>query len=67
MGKDRSLWYGLTFFVNQKWKNEICKLRKADDRILILQLASQEQNTKRKLRYESRKVFLNHTHVWTEK
>ena len=32
-----SLWYGLAFIVNQKWKNKIYKLRKVD-RIPILQL-----------------------------
>ena len=31
-----SLWYGLTFIVNQKWKNKTYKLGKGDDRIQIL-------------------------------
>ena len=33
------LWYGLTFTVDQKWKNTILNLRKVDERILILELA----------------------------
>ena len=31
--------YGLVFIVNQKWKNQICKVGKVNDRIQILQLA----------------------------
>ena len=34
-----SLWYGLAFIVNKKWKNKIYKLGKVDDRIPVLQLA----------------------------
>ena len=34
-----SLWYGLAFIVNKKWKNKIYKLGKVEDRIPVLQLA----------------------------
>ena len=33
-----SLWYGLAFIVNKRWKNKIYKLGKVDDRISVLQL-----------------------------
>ena len=35
-----SLWYGLTFTANEKFKNKINKLGKDDDRIPILQLVT---------------------------
>ena len=54
-----SLWYGLAFTVNQKWKNKIYTLKKADDRIQILQLARFNKKDKKTPRYESRKMFLN--------
>ena len=40
-----SLWYGLTFIVNQKWKNKTYKLGKGRDRIHILQLARSRKET----------------------
>ena len=33
-----SLWYGLTFIVNKKWKDKIYKPGKVDDKIPVLQL-----------------------------
>ena len=33
-----SLWYGLAFIANKKWKNKIYKAGKVDDRTLVLQL-----------------------------
>ena len=33
-----SLWYGLAFIVDQKWKNKIYRLGKVHDKIPILQL-----------------------------
>ena len=38
-----SLWYGLAFIVNQKWKIKIFKLGKVD-RIPILQLTRSSNN-----------------------
>ena len=34
-----TVWYGLAFIMNQKWKNTSCKQEKVDGRIAILQLA----------------------------
>ena len=31
-----SLWHGLAFIVDQKWKNRINKLRKVDEKIIQL-------------------------------
>ena len=31
-----SLWYGLAFIVDQKWKNRINKFREVDEKILQL-------------------------------
>ena len=33
-----SLWYGLAFIVNKKWKNKIYKLGRVEDRIPVLKL-----------------------------
>ena len=58
MGKDIaiiSLWYSLAFLVNQKWKVKIYKLGKGD-RIPVLQLTRSRNKTKKKTRYESRKM-----------
>ena len=46
--------------MNQKWKNKICKLDKAKERISILQLDPRAKHKmKTKQRYESRKIVLN--------
>ena len=40
MGVDiKFLWYSLVFFLNQEWRNKICKLGKIDGRSLMLQIA----------------------------
>ena len=33
------LWFRLVFFLNQEWRNKICKLGKIDGRSLMLQIA----------------------------
>ena len=62
-----SLWCGLAFIVNQKWKNQIEKLGKVDDKIPILQLTRSKSKKTKKPRYESRKMVLNQTQDQTEK
>ena len=32
-------WFRLVFFLNQEWRNKICKLGKIDGRSLMLQIA----------------------------
>ena len=40
MGVDiKFLWFRLVFFLNQEWRNKICKLGKIDGRSLMLQIA----------------------------
>ena len=51
-----SVWYGLEFIVNKKWKNKIYKLGKVDERIPVLQLLDPGVKNKRKPIYESRKI-----------
>ena len=47
-------WYSLVFFLNQEWRNKICKLGKIDGRSLILQIGrysskNQDMNQERAL------------------
>ena len=43
----QSLWHGLAFIVNQKWKNKTFKLGKVNDRIQIIQLATFRNKSKK--------------------
>ena len=55
MGVDiKFLWFRLVFFLNQEWRNKICKLGKIDGRSLMLQIAryrskNQDMNQERAL------------------
>ena len=58
MGGDiKSYWYRLVFFMNEEWRNKICKLGKIDARSLILKLA----------RYRSKNQNENKTKIWIKK
>ena len=46
-----SVWYGLAFIVNKKWRNNIYKLGKIDDR--------SRSKSKKQPMYESSKMVLN--------
>ena len=55
-----SVWYGLAFIVNKKWKNKIYKLGKVDDRIPVLQLIASRSKTQKETElYESIKMVLH--------
>ena len=71
MGVDRKfLWFRLVFFLNQEWRNKICKLGKIDGRSLMLQTAryrskNQDINQERSLLNEKLGLRLDWNDVET--
>ena len=49
----------IQFILNQRWKSKIYKLDKVNDRMSILQQLDWGIKSKKKLRYESRKMVWN--------
>ena len=71
MGVDiKFLWFRLVFFLNQEWRNKICKLGKIDGRSLMLQIAryrskNQDINQERSLLNEKLESRLDWNNVET--
>ena len=71
MGVDiKFLWFRLVFFLNQEWRNKICKLGKIDGRSLMLQIAryrskNQDINQERSLLNEKLGLRLDWNDVET--